>query len=1286
MKTPIQLNLPPLPQQGQQPAEPRVALGDINPNPLVNFGKSALSSMGELFGAEPMSGVEAWRARNPTGGLVSELVGIPVPYLGWYGATSKIPKFAKIIENANDASRPGLSAAKREIIRFAPFEAGRVGISTVTGDNTAEVATQAAFNLAAGGLIAGGLGKLASGTSLVPEAKKPLLPGVDELDAPQNIFRLYTEAVHRGELDPAQTEVKATFNRLRSSILGAPAPKNKDGNQVFVWGNLASGEEPKTLNRLFRGKNTKPLFAGQAGSFASSDARIAFEKSAELFPGWEGYAQFPRIINYNGMKQDTVRGIEKALQKEISPVGNFGMAKEKDTGMFVMTRLVGDKRIIFKTHDPRPFVPAAAKFADMQIDSNIYKMGIRSHEPIGVEMYDAGVNYVKTASAIHYRGVLDKVKSKQGFTSAIMEQTGMSKVVGPAKDHFKAFIDNYIAPTMFQFRDSPLAGTILAGSRMLNDRATMLAQRLLYGNISYPKGSSLYSLMNPLHSPDVSGGLIPKVRELARGGDFDEFVEWAHVQAMSLDDAINAGLGNPKIISVMKEHDDVFRKLVDEHNMIATATGNKKLNFLEGHYGISRTWRGDFRQAIVGPNGKTVWMVGGENPKVVQAETEKILESLGEGFEGQNIFLADRGNDLFQLSKVNVKDPNYEAARQAHVDYMRQVGLGNYGKTRTGQEGYKGQDRPMTIKEYEQTVSATARRITARMSRMSRGQLFASDLLNLGSTDPMAFKRLTERLNDLDGIHSAFAQGQNKLTDQLLAPIIGKDSATKITRVANGLMYHFQLGAGNLNFPIVNVMSMLQTTLPQLSFIMNAPPASLAPYYSTLPAQGANGLIKGAMSFLNPIKFTAKSLGAMAKPSPELWKHTIRASDEGVVDPRMLEEFMGEQARTLRGFKEAYKDGQWTDFMSAVSSALPTASEKFARIQSFTAGWLTGKDFYGLEGEDLYTFAKQFTNNTQFLYSTVDRARMITGPVGSIFGLFKNWQMHYMSQMAQYAGLAAKGVKEGNFGYMQPLLWQMAGTGAVAGVGGMPLVWAADSMSRWATDESIMTNIYDAFGDNTLASDVVYMGLPAALGVSFQGSGSAPDPVRDASMLFSFVHLDRAQALGRAAGTMIDRWGDTGEHPVDSKLVRDQLVRALAPRSIYRAFAATEDRAIRSLNTGNPMISDLSYKDWFLYAAGINPTSVELSFKVYDELWKDQERMKNGIAGYGAAIAEAMVVKDWKAVNYLAIRGTAEGYPMDSIMNSAKTRYSNQVAGSGLQKFDEAKVYEYYQNNILRTK
>src|SRR3954469_8188136 len=117
---------------------------------------SAISSIPETFGVDPTARATQFRRDHPWLGVGSELAGMAIPYTGWFkaakgvGYLSKAGKAVEAVTGGVKAS-PVLTTALKSMAAVAPFEAGRTAISTMTGDNTGKIATDAATNLALAG-------------------------------------------------------------------------------------------------------------------------------------------------------------------------------------------------------------------------------------------------------------------------------------------------------------------------------------------------------------------------------------------------------------------------------------------------------------------------------------------------------------------------------------------------------------------------------------------------------------------------------------------------------------------------------------------------------------------------------------------------------------------------------------------------------------------------------------------------------------------------------------------------------------------------------------------------------------------------------------------------------------------------------------------------------------------------------------------------------------------------------------------------------------------------------
>ena len=288
--------------------------------------------------------------------------------------------------------------------------------------------------------------------------------------------------------------------------------------------------------------------------------------------------------------------------------------------------------------------------------------------------------------------------------------------------------------------------------------------------------------------------------------------------------------------------------------------------------------------------------------------------------------------------------------------------------------------------------------------------------------------------------------------------------------------------------------------------------------------------------------------------------------------------------------------------------------------------------------------------------------------MGSMFGLFKNWQFHFMGNMINYAGLGFKN------NVWSPLLWQGGAALALGGLGATPLKMVADGIARWNTDApDSFTWMQENWHDS---ADEVYFGLPAFLGVSLQASSTLPgtDVRNDTSSLFSFVLLSRAQAIGKAIGAASTFQGATGENALMNPNVRDQLLAALAPRAVFKAASVMEGDYVRSMSTGYPTVRGISPMGRVLTGMGLNSTEVEEYTVVGKSLYKDQEAKRELVQGLGDGYAQAQLGGDQEEMARIIRRTQVLHIPLSSVMKSAQTRVRREEESNVLSRYDKQAV------------
>ena len=158
--------------------------------------------------------------------------------------------------------------------------------------------------------------------------------------------------------------------------------------------------------------------------------------------------------------------------------------------------------------------------------------------------------------------------------------------------------------------------------------------------------------------------------------------------------------------------------------------------------------------------------------------------------------------------------------------------------------------------------------------------------------------------------------------------------------------------------------------------------------------------------------------------------------------------------------------------------------------------------------------------------------------------------------------------------------------------------------------------------------------------------------------------------FGKATGAAIDQFSATGNLPLDSDHVRQQFVRAMAPKTIYRSVQAISDATLRSLGTDYPQFNDLKAWERLAYTFSFNPRRIDLGYALQEKLWADQTARRDATAAAGEAMAEAQEAGAWHEVHSIMERAMLQGLPMDSVAASAKTRLARGAEDVISRQFD----------------
>ena len=1267
-------------------------------NFFTGFGKSAVSGLVEPFGFEPLEGVEKFKTENPGSGFVSEVIGFGVPYLG----ASKLAKTDKLADKieafAKTTDSPILGEVKKNLATFGPVEASKVAsTAAVDPDKLGDSVAEAAVNLG----IEAGFGVVAGGVKAFGKKRgKTTLPAELNLKDPVQFQYRQLKDLDLTKLDEGKkSAVKNAMSRMDTAIRSEElVTSGKNATQYIDP--LVDGEA-RLLNRLFKLPSAaaksdvvKRRFISSTKDFPDREAaKKAMDKAG--ITGNVDAVQFPRHISFKTDK--AARNTQNQLrQSGLVSVGDNGFITQEKDGLFVIAKKIeggqkakaADEWVVFKTDDALRFFPDQKKFVEA-VDARTALLREKPRK-IDVEnplyVFDEA-SYLR--ESLPLTSYVDVSGSKNPLKKLGLEAPEGS---GELKRRASEFAREYLVPTMFQFRSNPRANWIWNISRATYDKGKAISQGLIFGSrIGQEKNLFLQLLKNEKQIGKFLGKqpVSEAIRKLP-DSDYAQFLKiWRdQLKPQQVTELFEKGEISKQLNDFVKQMDEVDQFIVKQLKDTQKAAGVKEFQHLDGHYMLSRTWEGTHRVPLYDEAGNLVFVAAGKTKRGAESKAEAIVDEARKEdalLKSGEASILDIDQDLAMAEQVRVGSPEFLTAQGILSKLRKDAAVPATFKRRTGVEGFK---EDFTKDELIERMSAHTNRRFRYMSELSVNKQFESDLAKLATEDPQMFKELTQKLRALSGVQGELAQKQNQVVDKLLAPVIGGNSATKISGTLNKWLYHLQLGMLNMSFPVINATTFMQTVLPRTSLLMTADRDSLTKYFSWYPALGEDLRPRGGFGVIDQFKLMRQSMKEMGNPDENFRKLFERATSEGVVDPRFIEEAVGESSRRVTNLRGVLAgDEPYSRFIEETSSFLPGISEKWARGHAFSVGHVMGRDFFQMKDDALYRFAKEFTEQTMFNYGVADRARIMTAPMGSMFGLFKNWQAHYIGSMMDYVG---EGVEKGNW---NPLLWQMGGTASIGGMSALPVVpQVAEAFSQWADDKTYMEHVYGMFGgtDPNSAtggvSDAVMYGLPTFLGLSFSQQTAAPgaDPARDASMLMSFVHWDRAKAMGQAIGKSFDSWATTGNHPIDSESVRDAWIKALAPKNIARAASVTEDRAVKSLNTGNPIIRDLNTAESMMYQMGFMPLRVARQHDVNEALWKEQKSMRDQVRSFGQAWAEAEQERDFDAMYQLQLSAMYKGIPLDSVIKSAKKRVANEQAEPLEVRFDPEDIFRFRKLGVVQ--
>lgn len=1250
-----------------------------------------------LLGVEPTGNLQKWQQENPIGSVVSGMAGMAVPYTAAFKASQNIKPWANFVEKAAPASslakNPFLAGTSREIARWAPVEAGLVGAGALAGEPVADMldgdyrgweshAGTNALALGVGGLAGGALTKLGT-MGQAALRKRGVTPGADLSAMPQVQIRQVRESLQRGEVAPdAMAMAEAGINRLRRRVINEDPPgrfytlKEQEKSEEMEW--LVKPGKPDGRSWSSR----------KITSFQGEEAESVLRGMEGMPEDWEAFARYPRVLNprkakNSELEQMNVQKLDESVMQRFpgeSQQGRYRWKALPEDGMFAVAKQMdGGRWLTFQTDNPTKFFPEDSRWANVikqenlknfaDIDPNVDLDNVQS------QILQWGRQQIKESPVTDSRGMRDEKRGlgaglNKGFKTLGMEAQAQNTAEGLKR--FGMFSRSYLAPADLQFTNNPVAHRIRRTAKEMLDRGELLTQRAILGD---PTNAGRNLMRETSMGPnfDDPSSIAAKIKKVS-DSDPDE---WNRVlKTIHAGEGVDGGIKNyglgedgADILRRIQEVDDELSSSIIEAQRASGVPEADLFRPKEGHFMLSRTWKGNWRTPVYNESGSLVYIAGGTSRKESQSIAQEVSEQLG--FRMGDSLTTDMWGDLDMMRQVQIQSQDWRTSIQQAAKMVSGRKPGTFNQ-RQGVEGFV---MDYTPEEFLRSLVNHSRRYRNYEAELATQTLFKGDMERLALEDKQMAEQLKKRLDMMFGKEGEISKAVNKAADTILAPVMGNNSASRVMGTLNAGMYRYALGFMNTGYGIATLLTFAQTAFPMMSMIntlaMQAP-QRLGKYTSYKPILSENGA--EVMGMLDPMKIAGQAFREIGNADDILATNLRRAAAEGTTDPRFLDEFVGQNSVSKQKFSEILsKDQPVVGFLKALADTVPATTERFARGHSFAMGHVFYRDVMGVkDSEQLFKLAKEFTDKTQYLYGTGDRAQLITGPIGSSFGLFKNWVMNYIGWMAAYAGEAFM------YNNFKPLMLMMAGTGAVGGVGALPLVGAYNGVSKALGGDSAMYQIYEGFGggerdDGPGVADMIYYGLPMALGISVQSTVQAPfhNPTEDAARFFQMATWDQGKKIGRAISTSTRSFMDNGYVDVGDPMVRQHLASGFAPKSVYKAVSAMSSNTIRSQNNANPLIQDMSPSERLLYGASLNPRWVSTRFALSREMWEDEKKRKARTSELGRQMAEAQNQRDRRQMQRIIYAANADNISLDTIMRSATSHRSRDEEDIITSTFDE---------------
>ena len=1239
--------------------------------------------------------IKTWQEENPKAALGVDIAGFLIPQTlatKAVKATAYGAKVANAIKTSEKLAKSPVAAKALEFVALdAPIEIGRQAVGfglqktlDLEGTDLGERALESSMNLAASGAL-GALGGavMSAGKRVLSNAKLKMLKPEDpwqwQLRDLNKIIAEEQDPVVRRELKHSALKLdKAIRGEDRDVLVGPLENGNSKGYTINTAMKGHGGFSSKML-QVSGDKNDLSRFT------SGTELTRVLDAAQEAFgEDWISYVQFPRWMQAN----------KKALRnytKNLNETGTFGgleyindgwhIGKEKD-GMYVISKTLQPKDgkagfLTFKTDMPEKFLPQ--RFEQKAIvDRNMFADPRSIYKEIKsipgsvlnrtLKMQDLLKDFPVGAQNPEGKSIWKLGDEGIGYLAEKL--TGDKNILKDSElwNRTKGFAQRYLYPTVFKFKDSPAARKIFAVARDTLDTARLRAAEFVFGAPRIDmEGSTIKWLTKGIARNDPNA-FATRAKAYAKANPegeklFTDIIN-RRILTENLSDSERKILGEEGL-SLLEQMDTIDNAVFNEMSASIDHLhlGNKaKYIMRQGHRGISHFFEGGLRQAVLNEQGNLVYIASGNSRKVVQDEAKEIIakaQELGRDFHLGEYWTKDHTLDIKNLRLLNPEDAQVGDLLREKF-YEGKLRDATFRHESADIKGFKAVN---SMNDVVEALHTSLENKFVWLGNEIIDNVLAKDIQALGISEPQTALMLQDTMRALQGQSGEFSTMVNKVVDSVLSPVLGTNSASRIAGALNSGMARLDLGFWNMSYFLANLLQPIQTLTPQIAMLQRCPEA-LQWAYDTVPILGAKR--GGLVSVFSPMKWLAKGMRLMANPKAEegLSEFLEQMVREGTLTSRALESYVGESSEYGLNLIKAFKEGSFVNGLKNICNWTANYSEQVSRAYALTVGYSFGKSLNeariakGLAGwsqDQLYSFARKFCDNTMFQFATADRARILQGPVGTTWGLFKNWGMHWIGWQMQYLDA---GLKHGSWA---PFMLSNTMTSLLGGIGASEMGSVAEKFYEWASDEKLAQGLYDRWEDGPLSNFALY-GIPGAFGFSIrnQVTSSFVDPGEEASRMLSVASFSRLKALWNALGSGMDYYLSTGDIGfAKDRNFQQQLLRAIAPKNLYRQLQVV-DGQIRTMGTKNLMLNAGPAESFFYKWFNIPSVDIDQAFQISSKIWKDKQARMDAISAASNVLADALYEGDSRVIGQVLAMVGAQGLDLDSVVNAASTKLENR--------------------------